>query len=65
MGDLHEWQLLGKWVMDNPEYEYDAREPFGMRGCLAEHLNAYSYYVGDETAAKFVQLDLLTPIKIR
>ena len=65
MGDFHEWQLLGQWVMSNGEYEYDAREPLGMNGCLEEHLNAYSYFAGDEMAAKFVQLDLLTPIKVK
>jgi hypothetical protein len=36
-----------------------------MGGCLEEHLNAYSYYSGDEKAAKFIQLDLLTPIKVK
>ncbi len=65
MGDFHEWQLLGQWVMSNGEYEYDAREPLGMNGCLEEHLNAYSYFAGDEMTAKFVQLDLLTPIKVK
>jgi hypothetical protein len=30
MGDFHEWQLLGKWVENSTEYEYDDREPFGM-----------------------------------
>lgn len=65
MGDFHEWQLLGQWVMNSNEYEYDAREPFGMNGCLEEHLNAYSYFAGDEKAAQFIQLDLLTPIKAK
>jgi DNA-binding transcriptional MerR regulator/DNA gyrase inhibitor GyrI len=65
MGDFHEWQLLHQWVMNNGEYEYDAREPRRMNGCLEEHLNTYSYFAGDERAAKFVQLDLLTPIKAK
>lgn len=65
MGDFHEWQLLGQWVMNSSEYEYDAREPSGMNGCLEEHLNAYSYFAGDEKAAQFIQLDLLTPIKVK
>ncbi|MEN6315183.1 MAG: effector binding domain-containing protein [Clostridiaceae bacterium] len=65
MGDFHEWKLLGQWVMENNEYEYDAREPLGMDGCIEEHLNAYSYFAGDETSAKFIQLDLLTPIKVK
>ena len=65
MGDFHEWMLLDKWVKESREYEYDAREPFGMGGCLEEHLNAYSYFSGDETAAKFIQLDLLMPIKTK
>lgn len=65
MGDFHEWKLLGQWVMENNEYEYDAREPLGMDGCIEEHLNAYSYFAGDEMSAKFIQLDLLTPIKVK
>ncbi len=62
MGDFHEWQLLGRWVEDSKEYDYDGREPWGMGGCLEEHLNAYSYYSGAEES-KFIQLDLMTPIK--
>ena len=65
MGAFHEWQLLGQWVMNNGEYEYDAREPLGMNGCLEEHLNAYSYFNGDEMAINLIQLDLLTPIKAK
>lgn len=64
MGDFHEWQLLGNWVENSTEYEYDVREPYGMGGSLEEHLNAYSYYAGDEKAANFIQLDLLIPIKV-
>jgi DNA-binding transcriptional MerR regulator/DNA gyrase inhibitor GyrI len=65
MGDFHEWQLFGKWVENSTEYEYNAREPFGMGGYLEENLNAYSYFVGEEKAAKFIQLDLLIPIKAK
>jgi DNA-binding transcriptional MerR regulator/DNA gyrase inhibitor GyrI len=65
MGDFHEWELLMKWIEVNEEYEYETREPFGMGGGLEEHINAYSYYTGDEKTAKYVQLDLLTPIKPR
>lgn len=65
MGDFHEWPLLSQWVENNNEYVYDAREPLSMHGCLEEHLNAYSYFTGDEAAAKFVQLDLLIPIKAK
>jgi DNA-binding transcriptional MerR regulator/DNA gyrase inhibitor GyrI len=65
MGDFNEWQLLGKWVKNSNEYESDTREPFGMGGCLEEHLNAYSYFAGDEKTAQFIQLDLLTPIKVK
>ena len=65
MGDFFEWEYLGKWVKNSTEYKHDPREPLGMDGCLEEHLNAYSYYSGDAKAAKFVQLDLLTPIKAR
>lgn len=65
MGDFQEWQLLGQWVQSSSEYEYDAREPFGMNGCLEEHLNAYSYFTRNEESANFIQLDLLTPIKVK
>ncbi len=65
MGDFHEWQLLVQWVMNSDEYEYDAREPLGMNGSLEEHLNAYSYFAGNEKAAQFIQLDLLIPIKAK
>lgn len=65
MGDFHEWQLLGKWLENNSEYEYDKREPSGMGGCFEEHLNAYSYFLGEEKAAKLIQLDLLIPIKAK
>ena len=65
MGDFHEWQLLNQWVMNNDKYEYDAREPLGMQGTLEEHLNAYSHFIGDELAARFIQLDLLIPIKAK
>jgi hypothetical protein len=63
--DFNEWKLLGQWVMNSDEYENDPQEPSGMNGCLEEHLNAYSYFAGDEKAAKFIQLDLLTPVKIK
>lgn len=65
MGDFHEWQLLAKWIENNNEYAYDAREPYGMHGSLEEHLNAHSYYAGEEKAASFIQLDLLIPIKAK
>ncbi len=65
MGDFHEWQLLVQWVMNSNEYEYEAREPLGMDGSLEEHLNAYSYFAGEEKAVQFIQLDLLIPIKAK
>jgi DNA-binding transcriptional MerR regulator/DNA gyrase inhibitor GyrI len=65
MGDFQEWQLLAHWIQNNPDYAYDAREPLGMGGSLEEHLNAYSYFSGDATAAAFTQLDLLAPIRPR
>ncbi len=65
MGDFHEWKLLVQWVENSTEYEFDIREPFGMGGCLEEHLNAYSYFEADEKMAKFIQVDLLTPIKVK
>ena len=53
MGDFQEWQYLGQWVASSNDYEYDEREPIGMQGCLEEHLNAYSYFAGEEKAAQF------------
>ena len=65
MGDFHEWPLHYQWVQSSAEYEHEGREPSGMYGFLEEHLNAYSYYVGDAMAAEFTQLDLLIPIKAK
>jgi len=64
MGDFHEWQLLSKWVHENGEYVYEAREPLGMDGSIEEHLNAYSYYTCDKETANFIQLDLLIPVRV-
>jgi len=65
MGDFHEWMPFYDWVKSSPEYEIDAREPLGMEGCIEEHINAYSYYRKSKEDAKFVQLDLLIPIKVK
>jgi len=65
MGDFHEWPPFYEQVVASAEYEYESREPAGMHGTLEEHLNAYSYYTGDASAAKFAQLDLLIPIKAK
>lgn len=61
MGDFHEWQQFFEWAKNNPEYDIDYREPYGMGGCLEEHLNAFTYYTSKEK--QFIQLDLLIPIK--
>lgn len=63
MGDFHEWRYLSKWVKDSTEYEYDAREPLGMGGCLEEHLIAYCYFSNDEETAQFTNVDLLMPVR--
>ncbi len=63
MGDFWEWGELGKWVENSLEYEYDTREPFGMGGCLEEHLNAYTYYSAAPENRNFSQLDLMMPVK--
>lgn len=63
MGDFHEWPLLGKWVDCSREYDYDAREPLSMGGCLEEHLNPYSYFANSDQNLQNIQLDLLSPIK--
>lgn len=65
MGNFDEWKLLVDWVNDSNEYDYDRREPLGMDGSMEEHLNAYTYYRTDKENAKFKQLDLLIPIKLR
>lgn len=44
------------------EYEIDEREPYGMGGCLEEHLNDFTHYSLKEEKS-FIQLDLLIPIK--
>ena len=62
MGDFHEWEDFYNWAKDNPEYEIDEREPYGMGGCLEEHLNAFTHYSLKEEKS-FIQLDLLIPIK--
>ncbi|MCK5130075.1 MAG: effector binding domain-containing protein [Clostridiales bacterium] len=63
MGNFHEWQDFGKWVMQSDEYEYDRREPLGMDGTIEEHLNAYSFYKDYNKSNEFIQLDLLIPVK--
>lgn len=65
MGDFQEWQLLCQWVDASQEYDYEAREPLGMDGCMEEHLNAHSVFTAKKDGAQFVQLDLLIPIKKR
>jgi DNA-binding transcriptional MerR regulator/DNA gyrase inhibitor GyrI len=65
MGDFHEWEFFYNWVKNHDKYEYDNREPFGMNGCLEEHLNAFSYYQTSNEKPRFIQLDLLIPIKLK
>ncbi len=65
MGDFHEWGSFMERMQNDPQYEIEWREPFGMGGCMEEHLNAQSYYDKDETTRQFIQLDLLIPIKER
>lgn len=62
MGDFHEWEEFYNWAKNNKEYEIDEREPYGMGGCLEEHLNAFTHYSLKEDNS-FIQLDLLIPIK--
>lgn len=62
MGDFHEWEQFFEWAKNNSEYEIDYREPYGMGGCLEEHLNAFTHYSLKEEKS-FIQLDLLIPIK--
>lgn len=63
MGDFEKWPLLWKWVEASQEYDYDKREPLGMDGALEEHLNAPLYYVQTGQEQKFIQLDLMVPIR--
>lgn len=65
MGDFHEWMPFYNWLKSSPEYEIDPREPLSMGGCMEEHINAYSYYCKTKEDAKFIQLDLLTPVKAK
>ena len=63
MGDFHEWGSFTERMQNDPQYEIQWREPFGMGGCMEEHLNAQTYYEKGETSRAFIQLDLLIPIK--
>ena len=61
MGDFHEWGAFFEQMKNHEDYEIQWREPFGMGGALEEHLNAFSFYTGNES--DFIQLDLLIPVK--
>ncbi|MBN2878348.1 MAG: effector binding domain-containing protein [Clostridia bacterium] len=63
MGDFHLWKPFYESVMESEEYDYDPREPLSMGGTMEEHLNAYGFYSGNEEESKYIQLDLLIPIK--
>lgn len=63
MGDFHEWGSFTERMQNDPQYEIQWREPFGMGGCFEEHLNAPGYYQKPEDERDFSQLDLLIPIK--
>ena len=63
MGDFHEWGSFMERMQNDPQYEIQWREPFGMGGCMEEHLNAQTYYEKNEESRAFIQLDLLIPIK--
>ena len=65
MGDFHEWGSFMERMQNDPQYEIQWREPFGMGGCMEEHLNAQTYYEKGEDSRQFIQLDLLLPIKER
>lgn len=65
MGDFHEWQTFYEWICNNDTYEFDKREPSGMNGTMEEHLNAFTYYQTNREQAKFNQIDLLIPIKMK
>ena len=63
MGDFHEWGSFMERMQNDPQYEIEWREPFGMGGCMEEHINARTYYTKEENNRQFIQLDLLIPIK--
>ena len=65
MGDFHEWGSFMERMQNDPDYEIQWREPFGMGGCMEEHLNAQMYFEKGEESRAFIQLDLLIPIKER
>ena len=65
MGDFHEWGSFMERMQNDPQYEIQWREPFGMGGCFEEHLNAPTYYKNGAQSRAFIQLDLLIPIKER
>lgn len=63
MGDFHEWGSFMERMQNDPQYEIQWREPFGMGGCMEEHLNAQMYFEKGEESRAFIQLDLLIPIR--
>ena len=61
MEDFHEWKAFSEQMNNHPEDEVNWREPYGMGGCLEEHINAFSFYTGK--VKEYEQIDLLIPIK--
>ncbi|MCL2517241.1 MAG: GyrI-like domain-containing protein, partial [Oscillospiraceae bacterium] len=58
-----EWKLFYDWVADNEDFEIDNREPFGMDGCLEEHINSYNLYGLKNRKYVLTHIDFLIPIK--
>jgi len=68
MGAFDEWGLLYEWVTnDNPKYEGNSRNKGAecMWGCLEEHLNYISHIGLPNSEPDDMQLDLLSPIKVK
>ena len=71
MGDFHMWEVFYDYVKNLEKYEIrwaggDSVHLHGWDGCMEEHLNVINHYMwSQEECDKFVQLDLLLPIKER
>ncbi|HAN20345.1 MAG: MerR family transcriptional regulator [Clostridiales bacterium GWF2_36_10] len=70
MGNFNEWEWLCKWVeKDNQKYasNYSDQGEEIMGGCLEEHLNFVydTFALNNKWPDGDIQLDLLTPIKLK
>ena len=58
-----DWKMLNEIGRNHEDFEYDAREPFGMGGRLEEHFNSYNLYELKNKEYALSHIDLLLPVK--